>query len=313
MNLASIALGILAAALFAAAAALQHRVTSTHRVVSTQPVPGDRRDRPAEGWLPVLAVVPGLLRHRVWLAGLACNVLGFAAHAAALHTGSISIVQALLSVQLLLALPLATARTGRPPAPRDWWGTLAVVAGLVTLVLARGSVPQTVRHGRVPLVLLTVVLLIAGLLVAVRGRLGRVARTAAVGVAAGAGFSTTAVLTVVVTDELARGGPAALPLHWPLYALALSGLVAALLVQEAFRSGSLPTALTAMTVADPVFSWVWGALLFDAAPPTSVTALSALTASGVAIAVGVGTLAFSPTLAPAVELPTPAEHDTNRR
>ncbi|MDI1465859.1 DMT family transporter [Catellatospora sp. KI3] len=301
MNLASIALGVLAAALFAAAAALQHRVTSA------------QRDRPADGWLPVLAVVPGLLRHRVWLAGFCCNVLGFAVHAAALHTGSISIVQALLSVQLLLALPLAAARTGRPPAPRDWWGTLAVVAGLVTLVLARGSVPQTVRHGRVPLVLLTAVLLVAALMVAVRGRLGRIARTAAVGVAAGIGFSTTAVLTVVVTDELARGGPAAVPRHWPLYALALSGLVAALLVQEAFRSGALPAALTAMTVADPVFSWVWGAVLFDAAPPTSLSALSALTASGVAIASGVATLAFSPTLAPPADTPAALEHNANSR
>ncbi|GAA2403444.1 hypothetical protein Cme02nite_74840 [Catellatospora methionotrophica] len=144
--------------------------------------------------------------------------------------------------------------------------------------------------------LLAAVVLIGVLLAAARGRPGRTARTALTGVAAGTGFSTTAVLTVVVADQFATGGPIATVLDWPVYALGLSGLVAALLAQEAFGSGSLPAALTAMTVADPVLSWLWGALLFDEAPPAGLAALWTLTLAGAAIATGVALLAYSPTL-----------------
>ncbi|MEU7819293.1 DMT family transporter [Catellatospora sp. NPDC049133] len=286
MTILSTILGLLAAALFAAAAALQHRVT---RAVAQA-----RGDTDGH-WLPVLGTVARLLRSPVWLAGLGCNVLGFAAHASALHTGSIAIVQALLAVQLMFALPMAYTRTGRPPAARDWLGTAAVCAGLAVLVLARGGVAQTVRREPLPAVLLAAIVLVAVLLTVARSRPGRTARTALTGVAAGTGFSTTAVLTVVVADQLATRGPLTAALDWPLYALALSGLVAAVLAQEAFGSGSLPAALTAMTVADPVLSWLWGALLFDEAPPAGFAALWALALAAAAIAAGVALLAYSPT------------------
>ncbi|WP_186315691.1 DMT family transporter [Catellatospora sichuanensis] len=287
MTILSTILGLLAAALFAAAAALQHRVTRTV---------AQARGDTAGHWLPVLGTVARLLRSPVWLAGLGCNVLGFAAHASALHTGSIAIVQALLAVQLMFALPMSYTRTGRPPAARDWLGTAAVCAGLAVLVLTRGGVAQTVRREPLPAVLLAAIVLIGVLLTVARSRLGRTARTALTGVAAGTGFSTTAVLTVVVADQLAVRGPVTTALDWPVYALGLSGLVAAVLAQEAFGSGSLPAALTAMTVADPVLSWLWGALLFDEAPPAGLSALWTLTLAGAAIAAGVALLAYSPTL-----------------
>ncbi|GAA1644825.1 DMT family transporter [Catellatospora bangladeshensis] len=287
MTITSTLLGLLAAALFAVAAALQHRVTRA--------VAHARGDAPGR-LLPVLGIVRRLLGSPVWLAGFCCNVLGFTAHAAALHTGAIGIVQALLAVQLMFALPMAYARTGRPPSARDWAGTAAVCVGLAVLVLARGGVAQTVRRGPLPAVLVAAVVLIAVLLLLARSRSGQGVRTALAGGAAGAGFSTTAVLTVVVADQLAARGPVSVALDWPVYALALSGLVAAVLAQEAYASGGLPTALTAMTVTDPVLSWLWGALLFDQAPPTGLFALSALAAAGTSIGAGVALLAHSPTL-----------------
>ncbi|MBB5873200.1 drug/metabolite transporter (DMT)-like permease [Allocatelliglobosispora scoriae] len=293
--IASIALGLLAALLFATAGALQHSVT--RRVALARP-PGH-----GAGWLPVLGLLGRVLRSPVWLAGLACNVLGFAAHATALHLGSITIVQALLAVQLMFALPLATARTGSAPLARDWIGTICVCAGIGALVATRGSVPQTVeRATAAPVLALAAVLLMTGLVAVARTRRHSPTRTALVGVAAGTGFSVTAAFTVIVTDDLARG----MLLHWPLACLGLAGLIAALLVQEAFASGSFPTALTAMTIADPVMSWVWGAVLFDARPPASPAALAGLAASGWLIAVGVALLAYSPTVLDVLQQPVSA-------
>jgi hypothetical protein len=86
--------------------------------------------------------------------------------------------------------------------------------------------------------------------------------------------------------------------HWHIYALAASGLVAAVLAQDAFASGSFPAARTAMTVADPpIAAWLRGALLLDQLPPSTVTALASLAAAGALISGGVALLAYSPTLA----------------
>ncbi len=275
---ASIVLALLSAFLFAAAGGLQHLATRSIAVRR-----GERR-----GWLPVLGLLSRILTDRVWLLGLLCNVLGFFTHSAALHLGSITIVQALLCVQLIFALPFA-----RKVLVRDWLGTLAVCAGIATLILARGSVPQTLdRIGLVPIVCVTAMSLMALLVAIGRG----FARTVMVGTAAGVGFSSSAVQIVVVTDRLLSRGPVALLADWHVYGLALSGLVAAILVQDAFASGSFPAAMTAMIIADPIASWVWGTVLFDEIPPATPMAIARLVLSGALISAGVATLAHSPTI-----------------
>jgi hypothetical protein len=236
-----------------------------------------------------------------WRLGWLVNVTGFGAQAVALHLGSIAVVQALLVTQLLFALPLGTAALGRRPLPRDWWATASVCAGLVVLLVARGTVPQT--GGRRPLawvvvlgaaVLITVLVLVA--------RLPRVPlKAAAMGTAAGICFCLTAVFLVFV----GRGA-----LGW-LAGLCVSTVVGLVLVQEAFARGSLPTALTAMTVTDPVASWLAGALLFDTRPvPGLRTLLGYLLAIGF-IGLGVAVLAHSPTLRSRPAVPRPsAPRDT---
>ncbi|HZM78721.1 MAG TPA: hypothetical protein VFC19_23590 [Candidatus Limnocylindrales bacterium] len=121
-----IILALLSALWFAAAGALQHSATRSIAL----------RTPEAPSWLPVLGLLRQMLSNRVWWIGLSCNVGGFLFHAAALHLGSITIVQALLSVQLMFALPFATARTGSLPLARDWLGSAAVCLGLIA---ARGS------------------------------------------------------------------------------------------------------------------------------------------------------------------------------
>ena len=285
--LAEIALALLSALWFAAAGALQHSATRSIAL----------RTSHAPSWLPVLGMLGPMLSHRIWWIGLSCNVLGLLFHAAALHLGSITIVQALLSVQLMFALHFAAARSRSLPLARDWFGSAAVCLGLITLVAARGSVPQSMqRLHLVPLFATLAALLIAALVVAAK-LMRRTARTAVIGTAAGTGFSVTATFIVIVADQTVHGGPTVVFSHWHVHALATSGLIAAVLAQDAFASGSLPAALTAMTVADPIAAWLWGALLFDQVPPSNVTAMASLAAAGAFISAGVAVLAYSPTIA----------------
>jgi len=226
---------LLAAAVFALAANLQHRVT-----------------RPAGGLAP-LALAARILAHPVWLAGFLANFVGFLLHALALRRGDVSVVQAVLVVQLLFALPLATLRTGARPRLRDWLGTAAVCAGIATLALTRHNVEQAIgpRDG------LAVggfgLIAIATLVTASRlCRRWPPLRTALLGLAAGTCFSITATFIVLVVRHVSAVGVWRGLLDWPTIGLFASGLTAAILVQWSFASGSLPAALTAMTVGDPL-------------------------------------------------------------
>jgi len=284
--LPGILLALASALVFAAAATAQ--ATATRAIALAAPPPRGR----IATLVPVLSLLPRMLASRLWWLGLGGNFLGFLFHASALHAGAIGIVQALLCVQLMFALPFATARLRRPPLIRDWFGTITTCGGIAMLVTARGGVPQTFdRVGHLPYVLVTAFAVMAALVV-VAHLARRTLRASLVGTAAGIGFSVSATLIVTATHHLSLT-------NWAIYVLPVSGLIAAILAQDAYASGSFPAALTAMTVADPVAAWLWGAILFDAVPPTTPAAVAGLTASGLLICIGVAVLANSPTLSPA--------------
>lgn len=308
---ASILLALLGALLFAVSAALQHHVVGVHarQLTSVR--------------LRVLALLSRLARDPLWLLGWVANLAGFAAQAAALHLGSIVIVQALLVTQLLFALPLSALPARRRPLRRDWFGTAAVCAGLAVLLTVRGAVPQTTgRRSEVWLVVCVAAGLIVLLLLASRVAIGQQYRTAAIGAAAGICFCLTAVFLVLIGDDIAGGGPGAAVTDWPLPGLCASTLLGLVLVQRAFAAGTLPAAMTAMVVTDPVSSWIAGTVLFDAGPRLGAGVLAGSALGVGLIALGVAALANSPTLRddsrspanPPVPAPRPgAEHPAAER
>jgi drug/metabolite transporter (DMT)-like permease len=290
MPLASVGLAVVAAVLFAVSVNLQQHAARSSALGRT-----DTPDRP---WLPVLGLLGRLTRDPGWLVGWLLNVLGFAAHAVALHLGSIAAVQAILVVQLMFAMMLSALRRGIRPLPRDWFATAAVCTGVVLLVLQRGPVGQLLpSRGDLAGFLVVVLGLLGVLLVVARSLGGRPQpRTALVAVGAGLCFCVTAVFVVVVTADLAGADGPWDALDWPLLVLIGSAVTGSLLVQDSFASGSLPTALTAMTITDPVASAVVGAVLFDAARPSGLQLTMGLPSAVVLIAVGVALLANSTTL-----------------
>ncbi|MFI9505443.1 DMT family transporter [Nocardia sp. NPDC052566] len=271
----AVVLALLAALLFAASAALQQAAARQAATAAGQ-----------GRWLTIIGILRALLTDRRWLAGQGANVAGFAVHATALRLGAISVVQALLVVQLLFALPMAAARRGRGLLGRDWAGTILVCAGLILLVAqgvpAHSAVQPELLPGAGVGVFIAVIVLVAA------GRLAGSTqlRSALLAIAAGCCFATTAVLVVVATSALPQ-------LSWALLGIPVSTCIGGLLTQEAYARGSLPTALTAMTITDPVLSYAAGATLF-----TVVTHPHPLPLACAALPViaGVAVLANSPTL-----------------
>jgi drug/metabolite transporter (DMT)-like permease len=112
-----------------------------------------------------------------------------------------------------------------------------------------------------------------------------------VGVAAGLSHALNAVYLKLTVEDVYHGGAAATLFDWPVYALAVTAVSGMLLVQIAFASGPLPPAVAAMSVTNPVASFVLGILAFDAPAPRGLGVLSAIVASGVLITVGIVGLA----------------------
>jgi hypothetical protein len=287
-----IGLALFAAMLFAVSAALQHHVARSTALRRYRSEGG----RPAR-WLPVLGLLWSLVRNPIWLLGALVTTAGFLAHAAALGFGAIGVVQAVLVMQLLFALPLATVRRRRLPLLRDWVGTVAVCGGLIGLLAVRGVIPQTTEHRDRAFVVVSVAAVVVVLLVMAARFARRHAhrRTAFMGVAAGICFCMTATFLVFLTADLSAHGLAGL-VDWPLLGIAATTTVGSVLVQDAFAGDSLPMALTATTITDPTASWIVGLLLFDVKPPAGVGTVVGCLLSGAAVAIGIGLLANSPTL-----------------
>src|SRR5262245_911537 len=231
MSVASVVLAVCGALLFTASAALQQSAARSAALAAPA----------SAGLLRIFSLLNGLVRNKRWLAGWATNVTGFGFHATALHLGSITVIQAIMVTQLLFALPFAVVRRRVRLLPRDWLGTILVCAGLVTL-LTQGSPHGTVRRSALPAAVAVAVPTVLLLVVAARLlRRHSQLRAALVAVGAGICFCATAVLVVLTTDDLPH-------ITWPLPSILISTLTGGLLAQEAFSSGSLPTALTAMTI-----------------------------------------------------------------
>ena len=251
------------------------------------------------GWRLVLA----LMRSRVWLGGIAAVTAGFLLQAAALRRGALSIVEPILTLELPLALLLASAVFhGRLPR-REWAGVLAIAGGLAGLLyfLSPGSGsahPLPVYRWAIGITINLAV--VAGLVIAARSG-GSSRRAALFGIATGATLGLTAALMKAMTGALA-GGPAKLFLTWPTYTMVVTGVLGIFLLQSALHAGSLVAAQPGVTAADPLVSILWGTFAFGEGVRGGGYLLLAV-ASAVVIAIGITELIRSPFLAPTTVQP----------
>jgi hypothetical protein len=280
-----VVLGVLAAFLFAAAGFLQQR--AAWKVVAEQP-----RAARVSG---VSMLMRRLVRSRTWLRGWMTNLLGFLTQAAALHLGSVAAVQPLMSTQLLFAVPLEAAGRQRRPQVPDLGYALLVCGGLAVLFSVEGAAPLSGEPDRGRVLLATVS---AGGLVALlaAASVRRTLRVAAylVAVAAGVCFAMSAVFMKLTTTDLLHRGVPATAVDWPGYLLAVSTVSGLVLEQTAFVGGPLPWAIAAMSVTNPVASYIVGVLAFRVTVPADPGSLAGIAVAGALVAGGIAGLAHSP-------------------
>jgi drug/metabolite transporter (DMT)-like permease len=203
-----------------------------------------------------------LLKRPMWLAGFAADWVAFAFQAAALATGSLLLVQPLLTTGLLFALPIGARWSGRRLRGRDWVAAIVLTVGL-GVFLYEGSptggkdrasfaawIPWLLGFG-----------IAAGICVVVAWRARGTTRALSLALATGLLYGATAALTKSSANLLGNG-VVALVTAWEPYALAGVALVGMVLAQSAFQAGNLEASLPTLTVSEPIIAAMIGVGLF---------------------------------------------------
>jgi hypothetical protein len=207
-----------------------------------------------------------LVRQPAWLLGIAAQVGGFAAHAAALRSGPLTTVQMVVAAELIVSVAIVRVRSGRPLPRTAWAAGAAVVAGIVAFLAltSHGSAGDGGQdHGQAVAWLGAAgfgaaTAGAAAIAVAVVGlsATGR-RRALLLGVAAGLADACVAVTTAALSREFGHG-IAAIAGSWPVYALVAGGLCSLLLTQTAYQAGRPMVTLPVIAAVAPMASVVIG-------------------------------------------------------
>lgn len=236
--LLAVALSLVSAAAYAAAAVAQERLAA----------------RMADGGGRVLR----MLGSGAWWASVGLNAAAALLHVAALKFGPLTLVQPLGALTLVAAVPLGARLAGRRVTRLEWRGTGLTLMGLGALLLtASGPAPDDTLS-------LSEAVTVAGATMAVIGLLSRpgtrpgLRHATASGFASGVASALTQTVTVAATD---RTGPLlsaqVVVVALLVAAFAVGGL---LLSQTAYRGG-LGAPLAVVTLSNPVAASAIGVAL----------------------------------------------------
>jgi hypothetical protein len=208
-------------------------------------------------------------------------------HTFALGFGSLTVVQPLGTLTLVVALPVGAAIAGRRVLGREWRGALTTVAGLIVLLLAAdtGAPTEALTNDRI-LALVAVTVVAIGVLAG--GASSRMAGLRLAG-ASGIGFAVSSVLTQTVLLRMQTDGAGALldpVLAGAIVAVAALAVGALLLSQAAYKYG-LGAPLATLTLTNPIVAATIGIVLLGQGAGLTLPAIGLAAAGGLLAAAGV--------------------------
>lgn len=196
-----------------------------------------------------------------WWLGAGIAVAGFGLQASALGLGPILLVQPLLVLAVLFALPMEAWADHRHPGRREWaWGGALVVCVVTFLAVAR---PEASHRRPDDLLIVTTVAVVVGFLllcVFIAERSQAHYRSLFYGLAAGALFGISALLIKTVIFEFRRDFLGTF-LRPELYLLIVVATAAVVAQQKGFGAGDLQTSFPAMNVMEPAVAMMLGIVL----------------------------------------------------
>jgi hypothetical protein len=273
------------AVLAALAAAFLYAVASVLQQQEAERQPAEKELR--------LGLLARLLVRPRWVAGLTFDIAGYAVQWVALTIGSLIVVQPLLVVGLLFALPIKAAYSPYRMRGWDWAGAVITTAGLgVFLAVSQPAPGHPNVRAATWVVILCIAAGIVALLVGVGLRSGPRWKAVAYGTSGGVVFGICAALTKSSAHLLSLG-LAHLLGSWQPYLLIVGGIGGMVLSQSAFQAGPLDASLPTLSATDPIVSVLIGVIAFGEAIRAGVTATSLEVVSLSAVVVGIFMLAHT--------------------
>jgi drug/metabolite transporter (DMT)-like permease len=214
-----------------------------------------------------------LARQPLWLAGVAAQFGGFAAHAVALRSGPLATVQMLVAAELVVAVVIVRLWSGRPLSRGSWAAALTVVAGIaVFLVLTSGHAHgDDLAHHSVGAAAAGAAVAGAAAVALAAVGLRAAGRRRAVLLALAAGLADTCAAVVTMAfAHVASHGPVAIVTSWTVYGVIVCGIGNILLTQTAYQTGRPMITLPIISAVTPVASVAIGIGLLGETPRTGV-------------------------------------------
>ena len=237
-----------------------------------------------------------LFRKRKWLAGIVCMILGQVLAAWSIGHLALSLVEPLLTTNLLVALILAVPLSHQALGITEVIGALLLIAGETILSLARSIEPIGDSFGSFFWPAAAGIACIAFAAVqAGRHRSGR-RRATLTGLGAGLVFGIQDALTRQTLQILQHHGVSGLLHSWSAYCLVATGAVGLLLMQSAFNAGPLHSSLPTITAGEPVAGILLGIVVFGDRISLSPGSLAMHAGGLAALVVGVILVARAPAL-----------------
>jgi hypothetical protein len=227
-----------------------------------------------------------------------------------LHNGLLSVVQPLLVTELVFALVLRRVWIRQSIRAVTWWAAALTCVSLALFVAV--SEPSGGNATPTSSAWLGATVATAGgaavlSVLSLRGSPGR--RAALLGAATSILWALVATFIKAMTDSLTQYGVGGMFLHWPVYALAATGLAAELLNQAALHVGPLSMSQPLIVVVDPIISIGLSVWIFAEMFTENALRLAVGSASFAAMCVSVLVLArtapatMDPAAAPAAAVP----------
>ena len=204
-----------------------------------------------------------LVGQTMWLLGTVALFVGYAFQAAALDRGRLAIIQPLLVMTIVFALPLGYFLTSQRVGRNEVVGAAVIVVGLA--LFAWYGDPAGGKEnapGSEWAIAIAVLVAICAVLLTFGGRGSLSLKAGVYGTVAGILFGLSAALTKPTLDFL-HAGLDELLTHWEPYALAVAGVLGFVLQQISLGTGKLAPSVATVSVANPLVGIALGIILFD--------------------------------------------------
>jgi drug/metabolite transporter (DMT)-like permease len=239
---------------FAVSAALVSALAGISQRLGLETAPADSAMR--------LRLLTHGLRRGIWLLGFGLLLLQFVLQATALRFGQLSVVQPVLTLDLLFLVAILAVFFHRRVGWREWASATAIVVGLGGFLLLAApavgrGIPTTAGWVAVTCV---VAVTSAGLVITTRWG-PRWWRATAFGAAAAVLFAYNAALTKATTTIITGGWRHVLT-HWEPWAIGVTGLIGFFLLQNALHAGPIAASRATMVTVNPLVSIAIGATIF---------------------------------------------------